>query len=790
MNKKQIIILAIVLAVIIVASVVTIILINNSNNDNPCDKHVDANGDGNCDVCGESLVILPVDPEYQDKVEAQSRYNVTVAEGEGFSVNAPKAILKGETLVFTVEISNYFDGTNAVVKVNDKVVAPDDDGNYTVKRVSSDITISVTGLSRVYYGVAKTYKGLGVKVVGDDKVAVGGNYTFTLQVSQHATEQVVVKVNGQIVTPNDGVYTVANCNDNVIVEVSDPVVPKVNATIDGVGYTIEALPTVIGDTYYFSVHINQDYENHQPLVVKANGSVVEAVDGIYAIQNAPQDVTIAVEGLTLREKITLTFANCDLAPATVYKATIWQGATPTREGYLFNGWTDLFGNPIDIDYMSDVTLYASWITEEGIDYAKQITVVANKIKTRYTALGSDWWRLTPQDKALSDEHQQLLAHHTEFEKGFYSQHANVTDFIEKTQYVSDQVVGKNAFYGASENAVQLWYNVDGERTTKGASMIRILANGDDMDGVRHNIQVKNASNQLILDYNLEFGKYNFKQLCDKYGKVTFWLSTNAVGLTAVVGEEYLFEATTNTAIASGGTCALYRVDVQEGMIFVNSKYVFDLDEATYNGESDFVIKVHRLDIESHQYAYVQISNIYVGANDPSLVKVVKTSETFAVENLITLNYIDNDESKTWGYSSNEPAVFNGKNWSIERPNGALTEPHILDYDFTVKAFNYARYCKKYGSVSFKFMSNQTGATVKVGDTTLLTTTKDQVYSITIQDGSIFVDGVHLCVLTDDVYNGNAPLVLQVNRQEGKLYYQINISDFVAGPKDDSLVVPA
>ncbi len=771
--KKKIIIISIA-AAIVIAGIVTAIVLTAGNNS--CKNHVDSNNDGLCDNCGE---ITAQEPNYEDNVEAISKYSITVKDGEGYSVDAPASVIKGNSFSFTVSFSNYFDSTNAAVKVNGNTVTAED-GKYTVKNVTDDVEISVTGLVRKYYGVAKLAC-LGASVLGDDRVAVDGDYTFSLEISDKASGTPVVKANGNVIEPVSGVYTVSKPNSNLVIEVSGITVPTVEVIgHDTDAYTLKYNPTVVGDSLSFSVHINSDYENHVPLTVKVNGTVIEAVNGIYTLENAPETVSITVDGISLRQKITLNFENCDLAPTTIYQATLWQGITPTRDGYIFGGWNNASGSPAELDFMADMTLYASWLTEDEVDYVRQLPIVANKIRARYTQLGGAWWKLNPSDKALVSEYNELLAHHTDFEKTRVNTHQNVKEFLEKTAYISDIVVSKNGFYGAYENAVMLFFTADGEYQNKGASNVFTLSGGDVMDGIRYNIQNKNANEDVILDYELVFGKYNFKNLCERYGKVTFWLSSNAYGATVSVAGEDLFEAAENTSIPSGGKCALYRVDIQDKGIFVNGQYLFDLSDSVYAGESDFTIDVHRLDIPEHQYAYIQISNIYTGASDPSLLKILKTGETFKISGMLSASWQDSVTGlNTYPSRTDFSSLVDGDAYNIQKKDSA-TEQIILDYQFTVKAFDYSKYCKKYGSVTIQFANNYAGATVRIGSSLIFTTKANETVSVTIKDGKIFVKDAYVCDLSADVYSGASALVIDVHRLEEHTYSSFHISNLVAG----------
>ena len=72
-------------------------------------------------------------------------YTVTIPTGEGYTITGEKTVKNGEDYTFTVTVTEGYDGTNMVVKVNDTEVTAVD-GKYTVEKVSSDLTITVEGV--------------------------------------------------------------------------------------------------------------------------------------------------------------------------------------------------------------------------------------------------------------------------------------------------------------------------------------------------------------------------------------------------------------------------------------------------------------------------------------------------------------------------------------------------------------------------------------------------------------------------------------------------------------------
>ena len=80
-------------------------------------------------------------------------YTVTIPTGEGYTVTGEKTVKNGEDYTFTVTVTEGYDAANMVVKVNDTEVTAVD-GKYTVEKVSSDLTITVSGVKKIIIGLS------------------------------------------------------------------------------------------------------------------------------------------------------------------------------------------------------------------------------------------------------------------------------------------------------------------------------------------------------------------------------------------------------------------------------------------------------------------------------------------------------------------------------------------------------------------------------------------------------------------------------------------------------------
>ena len=82
-----------------------------------------------------------------------SDHTVTIPTGEGYTITGEKTVKNGEDYTFTVTVTEGYDAANMVVKVNDTEVTAVD-GIYTVEKVSSDLTITVSGVKKIIIGLS------------------------------------------------------------------------------------------------------------------------------------------------------------------------------------------------------------------------------------------------------------------------------------------------------------------------------------------------------------------------------------------------------------------------------------------------------------------------------------------------------------------------------------------------------------------------------------------------------------------------------------------------------------
>ncbi len=308
-----------------------------------------------------------------------TNYTVTIPESAAYTVEGEKTAHGGKDYTFTVTVTEGYDDTNMVVKVNGEEVTPVD-GVYTVEKVSSNLEITVKGVSLkdATYAIRFTKE-----AEGKDNLAVGEEFTnlYTFAVNKNAafkTFWATFKYDPAVITQDwvvadgmkleyvedheNGILKVGGTNDSVSGEypfeiiftakaLGDATVTLESVVMDGesilaepiavtrtVGYKVnwtedEAYTVTgekyapVGGTYTFTVAANGGY-NASNAVVKVNDEVVTAVDGKYTVENVSSNLTITVEGVK-EIAYTLTFAGMSGAGDNVALNAAFEGVFST-----------------------------------------------------------------------------------------------------------------------------------------------------------------------------------------------------------------------------------------------------------------------------------------------------------------------------------------------------------------------------------------------------------------------------------------------------------------------------
>ncbi len=544
-------------------------------------------------------------PTYDDEIsEKPVEYSVTVQKGEGYKITANSVVEVGADLTFDVEFDVNFDKSQAKVMASGQEVVVEN-GRYTVKNVSSDVTLSVVGLVRKSYSVLLMPTD-GVILTGDSSVQIGGDYSFTVALENGVTkgEDFVVKANGVALTSNTDTYTLSAVDKDVIITVSGVNVSYYTVSgLQGEGYTVSVSADKVmqGKELSFAVNIDEAYEKSAEYSVSVVGGELTEENGKYCVKNVQSNVAISVSGISKRKTYTVTFRNCDLEPTTSYEGTLFTLPTPTRADHLFNGWKDGAGNDFVMDYSGNVVVYASWITDGGVDYLAACEKLAGEMETRYTTLESEnkLNYLNVDDYADYTEYLALLAHYTEYEKAAYgSESQALKSFNAEVQKVANVLLQETKDY------ISLSYDLDGVDTAfAGYHGSMALKDGNPFNGKFYALQSPDPESPS-LQYTFTVAKYNFKAACETYGRVSLMMSGNYAGMTLLCGET-LLAYTMQSHV-------LQKIDIQDGYLYVNGICQLKLDEKVYTGEESLVFTVLRLENPTQYYAQWEISNLYAG----------------------------------------------------------------------------------------------------------------------------------------------------------------------------------
>lgn len=140
-------------------------------------------------------------------------------------------------------------------------------------------------------------------------VSPGGSYSFTLALNDGYTQSTpIVKVNGSTLTAVGGVYTISNINEAKTVTVEGVALNTYAViTTPDTGYTLtpeagSTNPVTHGSNYSFTLNIENSYDISKT-VVKVNGTVKTAIDGVYIIENVTSDLNIEVSLTALNKKV-------------------------------------------------------------------------------------------------------------------------------------------------------------------------------------------------------------------------------------------------------------------------------------------------------------------------------------------------------------------------------------------------------------------------------------------------------------------------------------------------------
>lgn len=282
---------------------------------------------GDATVTLESFKVNDVD--YLSKPIAVTRTvgcNVSWTEDAAYTVTGEKLVAVGSNYSFTVAANEGYDATNMVVKVNGNEVAGTD-GSYTVENVSSDLAITVEGVTEVVQETA----GLSVLKFGDTSTESKAKMFQLVPAFDPAVKEYTVLVPDNV----NMFYAWATKADDR--SSSTTITAKwVNLNVD----TEKTQKLTSGKAG------GESLTGFAPTGTKVNTMTVEVVDGDFtdtykltSVRVAPSLTALSLDGVRFAESFSAT-KTAYTATTTAESVTV--AATPRDESYTvaINGGSD------------------------------------------------------------------------------------------------------------------------------------------------------------------------------------------------------------------------------------------------------------------------------------------------------------------------------------------------------------------------------------------------------------------------------------------------------------------
>lgn len=252
--------------------------------------------------------------------------NVSWTEDAAYTVTGEKLVAVGSNYSFTVAANEGYDDANMVVKVNGNEVTGTD-GSYTVENVSSDLTITVEGVTEI----VKATTGLSVLKFGDTSTEAKAQMFQLIPAFDPAVKEYTVLV------PDNSNMFYAWATQAVDRSSSTTITAKwVNLNVD----TEKTQKLTSGKAS------GQNLAGFAPTGTKVNTMTVTVVDGDFKDEYKLTSVRVA-PSLTALSLDGIRFAESFSASKTAYTATtaaesVTVAATPRDESYTVtvNGGSD------------------------------------------------------------------------------------------------------------------------------------------------------------------------------------------------------------------------------------------------------------------------------------------------------------------------------------------------------------------------------------------------------------------------------------------------------------------
>ena len=237
--------------------------------------------------------------DYSNEVSYQT-VGVNLPISDIYTVLGSPVVGYGLDYTFALELAVGCIECEPVVKVNDQVITPDKDGNYTIANVTENLTVTVEGVELKSYPVTLP-EGEGYTIIGEPVAYYGRDYIFTLTLDEsYSKSQVVVKANDVELTPRAEGYVVPYVTNPQVITVSGVEENRYIINLPtGRGYKISPSgeqKVAYGQDVIFTVIPES---SSYGITVQADGKTLSGKNGQYTLSDISADVqvTVTVTGL-------------------------------------------------------------------------------------------------------------------------------------------------------------------------------------------------------------------------------------------------------------------------------------------------------------------------------------------------------------------------------------------------------------------------------------------------------------------------------------------------------------
>ena len=267
------------------------------------------------------------EPLYAPKITLNEDYSVSWEEVDGasaYTVNLNGADLDIKTTLCSV--AKYTDVGEYKIKV--KAIRETEETAY-----SNEVCYSIF---KVGFPISSS-----CEFTGDEIVYSGSDYTFAVKEISDKYDYATMKifVNGERKSVKDGMVSVANVTQNLIVTVEEPdELPIYTVTrINGDGYEIVGEDYAVkGKPYVFSVNFDSGVVIEKA-VVFAGGNIVTPENGVYTVKRPKKDFEIEV-----------CYVSFEGTPDnTIYLADTWKDISPIVSHGKITVSESSFALPVD-----------------------------------------------------------------------------------------------------------------------------------------------------------------------------------------------------------------------------------------------------------------------------------------------------------------------------------------------------------------------------------------------------------------------------------------------------------